>query len=191
MHTQEKSTKSTIEYQPIRYLNPAKLQIMEHDDGLRVVVNGDEIYDHVLAYACFPISNPRRYISLRVGVRALDQKEIGVIRNLDQFSDDQRRLVRNALSKRYFLHTIATIYKIREEFGYLYWDVETDKGRREFPVHRWDQNRIREFDGPNGEVGWTIIDADKNRYEIPDIRQLDNTSRSVFYAKIHWGTHDA
>jgi hypothetical protein len=191
MSVSDKSSQPEIEYRPIRYLNPARFQVMEHDQGLRVVIDGEEVHDHVLAYACFPISDPRRYISLRVGVSALDQKEIGMIRDLSQLTDGQRRLVSNALAKRYFVHTIAEIYTIREEFGYLYWDDETDKGRREFPVKRWDQNRVREFEGPNGEIGWTIIDADKNRYEIPDMRKLDSASRSIFYAKIHWGTHDA
>ena len=39
-------------------------------------------------------------------------------------------------------------------------------------------------------MGWTIIDADKNRYEIPDINALDNSSRATFYGRIHWGTHE-
>jgi hypothetical protein len=177
------------EYEPIRYLDSEKLEISIHDGGLRVVVNGTDTYDHVRAYACFPISNPHRHVSLRVGVTALEQREIGIIRDINQLRREQRDMVQQALSKRYFIHTITEIHKIREEFGFLYWEVVTDKGPRVFPVYRWDQGRVREFEGPDGEIGWTIIDTDKNRYEIPNISQLDPASRAMFYSKVYWGTH--
>lgn len=177
-------------YHPIRYLDPSRLEIVSHDGGMRVVIDGKEVYDQVRAYACFPISNPKRYVSLRVGVSALEQREIGIIRDLDQLKPEHKHLVVEALAKRYFVHTITAIKKIREEFGFLYWDVETDKGPRQFATRRGDQDRVREFLGPNGGVGWTIIDADKNRYEIPNIDELDADSRAVFYSRIHWGTHE-
>ena len=179
-----------IEYHPIRYLDPNQIELVKYDGSLRLIVAGQETHDRVLAYACFPISNPRRFISLRVGVTALEQREVGMIRDLGQLKPEHHKLLEEALAMRYFVHEITEIHRIREEFGYLYWEVETDKGRREFPVHRWDQNRVREFTGPDGEVGWTIIDADKNRYEIPDISALDSASRAVFYSKIHWGTQE-
>jgi len=190
MSSELKHATADFAYQPIRYLDPARLEISMHDEGLRVVVDGKEVYDHVRAYACFPISNPHRYISLRIGVTALEQREIGIVRDISHLPDPQKKLIQEALARRYFLHIITKIYRLREEFGFLYWDAETDKGRRNFPVRRHDQGSVREFEGPGGKVGWTIIDSDRNRYEIPDIDALDAASRRIFYSHIHWGTHE-
>ncbi len=67
---------------------------------------------------------------------------------------------------------ITRIESIKEEFGYAYWNVETDVGPRRFTVRDMQDNVV--LLSPEHVL---IIDVDGNRYEIPDYTQLDPKSR--------------
>ena len=136
----------------------------------------------MLVYRTCPITDPNRFISIRVGRTQSEQREIGIIRNLNGLSPDQRRLLAEELFKRYFIHLITRIRSVRDELGYLYWDCETDKGRRQFAIPRWDQRAVY-----HGASGCRVItDLEGSRYEIPDLDALDTASRATFYRYIYW-----
>jgi hypothetical protein len=170
-------------YEGIRYLGPTDIRFHVNELGqLRATLgDGTELAD-VLLYRTRPISDPDRYISVRVGATATEQREVGIIRTIASLGPDQRRLAKEALARRYFIHIITEIKALREEFGYLYWDCETDKGERQFPTPRWDQSKcVHAGDGCH-----IITDVDGNRYEIPDIEKLDFDSRARFRRYIYW-----
>ncbi len=170
-------------YEGIRYLAPAEIVFHQNDLGqLCARMSDGTEYTDVLVYCTRPISDPERYISIRVGATATEQREIGLIRKLDALAPGQRRLLKEALGRRYFIHIISKIHSLREEFGYLYWDVETDKGRRQFPTARWDQSKCVHA----GNGCHIITDVDGNRYEIPNLDALDLDSRSRFRRYIYW-----
>lgn len=170
-------------YEGIRYLAPAEIVFHENELGQLCarLSDGTELRN-VLAYRTRPISDPDHYISIRVGATATEQREIGIIRSLDALAPGQRRLLKEALDRRYFIHIITQIRNMREEFGYLYWDCETDKGRRQFPTARWDQSKCVHA----GNGCHIITDVDGNRYEIPDLEKLDYESRARFRRYIYW-----
>ncbi|MBM4039126.1 MAG: DUF1854 domain-containing protein [Planctomycetes bacterium] len=170
-------------YEGIRYLGPTDIRF--HVTGLgqlrATLADGTELAE-VLIYRTLPISDPDRYISVRSGATATEQREIGLIRTLSSMGPDQRRLLKEALDRRYFIHLITEIKSLREEFGYLYWECETDKGLRHFPTARWDQSKcVHAGDGCH-----IITDVDGNRYEIRDIEKLDLDSRTRFRRYIYW-----
>ena len=170
-------------YERARYLSPSDVRFWRNDlDQLcaRVAEDGDHV--DVLVFRTRPITDPNRYVSLRVGARPSEQREIGIIRNLDALAPDQRRLVREELTKRYFIHLITRIRAIREELGFLYWTCDTDKGERQFALPRWDQRSV--FRAAKGV--WVITDTDGTRYEIPALKQLDAASRALFRRYIYW-----
>jgi hypothetical protein len=170
-------------YEGIRYLGPGDIRFSRNDLGqLRAVLRDGTTHEDVLVYCTRPISDPKRYISIRFGATQSEQREIGLIRNLDALAPDQRRLVSEELSKRYFIHIITRIHSMHEEFGYLYWDCETDKGRREFPTARWDQGKVIHV----GDGCHIITDVDGNRYEVPDVESLDAEGRAYFRRFIYW-----
>ena len=170
-------------YEGIRYLGPSDIQFTRNDlSQLRAKLSDGTVYEDVLVYRTRPISDPSRYISIRVGATQSEQKEIGLIRSLESLAPEQRRLLKEELAKRYFIHIITRIDSIREEFGYLYWDCETDKGRREFPVPRWDQSKVVHV----GDGCHMVTDVDGNRYEIPNLEELDPDSRFRFNRFIYW-----
>src|SRR5690606_6122928 len=133
----------------IRYLDPRELRIYSMVEGDMRVTYGSEVYNHVRAYRCFPISRPSEFIALWTGNSALEHEEIGVIRRLKELGPSSRLAVEHELSKRYFIHYIRSIRSIREDVGFLTWNVETDKGPMEFITRRWDRQAVVEG-GING-----------------------------------------
>jgi hypothetical protein len=82
-----------------------------------------------------------------------------------------RKIVEAELQKRYFVPIITRIHSIKEEYGVGHWIVDTDRGRREFVV-RGMSDSVWEVGGRR----LIIIDADNNRYDIPDYAELDYRS---------------
>ncbi len=165
----------------VNFLDPEKVRFerMEYG-GLSLTYNG-QVHTHLRTYRVFPLSHVDEYIAIRVGDSELEQREIGQIRHMNALNPEDRALVAEELQKRYFIHTIEKIVSIREDMGYFYWVVETDKGPQEFPVPI--SSKFVALSGPTGRL---IRDADGNRYRIPDLEALDSHSRSVFNRYIYW-----
>ncbi|MFQ6078160.1 MAG: DUF1854 domain-containing protein, partial [Thermodesulfobacteriota bacterium] len=84
-----------------------------------------------------------------------------------------REIVQAELDKRYLGSIIKKIRSVRSDFGTSYWDVDTDRGRREFVVQGVHDNVIW-----LGERRLLLVDVDGNRFEIPDYLRLDKKSIS-------------
>ena len=83
----------------MRFLEPDQLTIARTAGGvLTLAVTGGQHYEHVDAYRVFPLSDGARWISLRVHGGA----EIGILRRPEQLPEEQRRLLAEALERRYF-----------------------------------------------------------------------------------------
>ncbi|HHV54819.1 MAG TPA: DUF1854 domain-containing protein [Firmicutes bacterium] len=122
-----------------------------------------EEYSPVAVYRAFPLTRPEQYIS----VRDSEGKEIGMIENLGDLPAEMRRLVEEELERRYFTPLITRVVSVKEEFGYSYWEVETDRGARRFTVRNSHENVL-----PVGERSVMLVDVDGNRFAIPDYRRL-------------------
>ena len=174
---------SSETYQGIRYLSVRDISFWRNDLGqLCATLDDGSVIEEALVYRTCPITDPDRFISIRVGATQSEQRELGLVRNLNSFPPEQRRLLKEELAKRYFFHIITRIRTLREELGFLYWEVETDKGPRQFIIPRWDQRAV--YHGASGVR--VITDVDGGRYEIPDLDRLDPASRAAFLRYIYW-----
>ena len=182
----EKSTyKRNTVIPKIKYLDPKKLDIYTMSTGGMHVNYDNIIYKNVKAYRCFPISHPNEFIALWTGDTALEYKEIGVLRLLNEVNHNSRLTVGHELDKRYFIHYVDEIASIKinkNNMSFLDWELKTDKGEVSFITKRWERNCVV----PGPKNGRTIFDIDDNRYEIININDLDNNSRSKFYRHIFW-----
>lgn len=161
-------TKELGEYSPIRYLHAHNATFIRTPGGfLSLATEGEEKYPRVNLHRAFPYSGNKEFIS----VRDPEGKEIGMIRNMEDFSPETVTILEEQLDRRYFAPEIARINSIREEFGYSYWQVVTDAGECRFTV-RGGQN-ITTLE--NHRV--IIVDVDGNRFEIPDLQELDEKSK--------------
>jgi hypothetical protein len=168
-------------YKGLIFLDAKNISIKESDlAGLNVTL-GDETYEEVRASLALPISEPERYVSLRIGATKGEEREIGMIRDVNELSAGSQALIMRELRKRYFLHIIHKIISLKEKFGFLYFEAETSKGLRKFAI-RWEYNRVQEY----SEFGRIIMDTDDNRYIIPDLRNLSPEEYKSFTRYIYW-----
>ena len=100
-----------------------------------------------------------------------EQCEIGIIRNVELFVGEARELLVTELSRRYYSPVIKSIKSAKERYGFSYWKVETDEGEISFTLHDTYRSIIRA-----GESRIIFMDVDGNRFEIPDVEQLDRKS---------------
>ncbi len=137
---------------------------------LRLTIDGDRSYTRVKVVRAAPLSHPARYISL------LDEKdeEVCMIPDLKELDGEMRAIVEAELDRRYLTSAVQRVLSMRNEFGTSYWDVETNRGRREFVV----QNAAESAQWM-GEHRLLLVDVDGNRFEIPDLRELDRKSLSL------------
>lgn len=157
-------------YVDIRFLEPAEARFGKTPGGFLKLEIGEESYPRVLLYRTFPFSTGNRYLS----VRDPEGNEIGIIKEIDDFPQDVVDAFEAELERRYFAPTVTAIDGMKEEFGYAYWEVDTDRGPRRFTVRDMQQSVLL-----LSSVHVLIVDVDGNRYDIPDYTVLDAASRKV------------
>jgi len=129
-----------------------------------------KVYSRVTFHRCFPFSGPENYISVREPER--DGREIGLIEDLNNLPADAKEMIIEQLELRYFAPVITKIRSIKEEYGYSYWDVVTDRGPCRFTVRMGGSNVYS-----IGVNRYLVNDIDGNRFEIPDLYKL--TAREI------------
>ena len=157
------------------YLDIATTHFERAPDGtLRMTVQDQRCALRVEARYAFALSHPGEEIVLRDGA----DKEVGVLRTLTEVPEPAHTWLREQLARRYFLPQITAIYNIIERFGSSVWDLETDRGRV-IASTRQMHEAIHEM----GNGRFILTDAEDNRYEIKDIKALDEDSRARFVGK--------
>ena len=160
---------------PIEVTHPERVDIAgirlfrEPPWQLRLTIEGDRSYTRIKVVRAAPLTHPDRYISL------LDEKdeEVCMIDDLALLNDETRSIVAEELDRRYLTSLIERVHSVRHEFGTSYWDVDTDRGRREFVVQNVSENAQW-----LGDFRLLMIDVDDNRFEISNLNDLDKKSLS-------------
>ncbi len=154
----------------IIYITPENSNFYRCSGGfLGLKFNGEDLKRVSLSKA-FPFSHSSCYIS----VKGKDNKEIGLIQDISAFSLETLSLFTEELERRYLLPLISRINSVKEEFGYAYWDVETDIGAKRFIIRKDNNSFI-----PLSENRVLVVDVDGNRFEIPDYTKLDSKSYRI------------
>jgi len=149
-------------------LSPEEVTLSRTDDGhITLIFHGDE-------HKCVRINNPLPFESSLQYVCFCDskgKKEIAMMRVDDSLNPETRSLIDEELSTRYLGAIIQRIIRIDLEGHTSYWEVETDRGVREFALNNLNQNIQRP--GPGFIV---ITDVHENRFIIRDVNALDGSS---------------
>lgn len=159
----------------VRWLDPTGVIIERLPDSVvvRIRLPNGEVYEDVQFARAFPLSNADAYISVLRREERDKLVEIGMFRTLEGMPDASRRILEEALERRYFTPLITHIYSLTEEYGQHRWEVETDRGKRVFYVRNWRDN-VHEL----SPVRYLIVAVDGSRYEIRDVDALDAKSRA-------------
>jgi len=138
-------------------------------EDLTLELADGKIYKAITVLRAFPISALDEFLILNDE----DGNEIGTVRDLNELDSESQRVLQDVLNQLYFVAEIIQVNVIEEQSHIPKWDVETDRGPRTFDLASTRRDiRILE----RGRI--LIRDADGNRYEIPDYRQLDAFSNS-------------
>lgn len=149
----------------IVYLTPDHTRFVETGGGmLSCEVNG-EIHPVVYLHCSFPHTNNRIYIS----VRTSDNKEVGIIPSIDDYPEETVQLLEKHIRIRYYAPVITKVIRIREEFGYSYWETETTAGPCRFTVRSGNQN-VKLV----AEDRLLVTDVDGNRFIIEHVSKLSD-----------------
>ncbi len=155
-------------------LRPDQVRFQRQGDTLSLTLADGTHYPRVILRSCFPVSEERSYISVRDATTE-EQEEIGIIQDWDALDEENRQALAAELTLHYFVPRIQRVKSIREEFGFLYWSVETDKGPKEFVM----RNSIVHYARQVGPERWLLIDVNQARYEIPQVSALDGPSQKL------------
>lgn len=139
-------------------------------DRLRLTVDNDRSYPTVRPVWAAPLSCPNRYLVL-LNARG---EEIVMIPDPGELPPDSLAAVREELRRRYLTTHIQKVYHARVEYEATYWRAQTNRGEREFITVNLQENAIW-LDAHH----LLLLDVDGNRFEIPDMTQLDAQSQQI------------
>jgi len=156
----------------LEYLDARKLSFAKRGDALILTIEGDRSYLKVRAVRAFPLSELAEFIGL---IDAINGHEIGMLRHLCDLEGSAKQLIQHEIDKRYFIPKVTRIIQAKKEFGTIYWDIETDRGARQF-VMRGLRDSVHEIEPGR----YLVNDVDGNRVEVPKITDLDTRSQAIW-----------
>jgi hypothetical protein len=138
-------------------------------DAIRATINDptlgtERTYLRVQIARAFPLLMAQKWIGLRDG----KDSDIGMLETLDGMDADSLNIVHAELERRYFIPKVLKVITVKEEFGVVTWNVETDKGPKTY--------LIQDLRGSTQSVSATRIlmtDREGNRFEFPDLTKVD------------------
>jgi hypothetical protein len=174
-HPSEATTLLTESFE-IAILDPKTIKFQHDGHNLTFTASDGTYYPSVTLRRSFPLSADNTYIVVRVPDAEPDQsRELGVIVDCLELGDESRKAVEHELRSFYLVPTIQRIHNIREEFGFLYWSVDTDRGQKDFIMRDSIIGQVRQV----GPGRWLIIDINQTRYEVRNYEQLDERSQTL------------
>lgn len=154
----------------LRILDPKRTRVFRVAGVTRLTLEEDRSWTKVSVSRAFPLSDPDHYIGFLDGAG----KDVGLLHDPGQLDHDSRRVVDEELERRYFVPVVERVLSVKEEFGTVYWMVETDRGEKEVIVRNMRDN-LQELSASR----IIITDVDGNRFEFPDINKLDGKSLGI------------
>ena len=150
-------------------IDPARVRLFRGPYGvLRCTIEGEKSVLCARVVRVFPLSRESRWVN----VLDWKNKEVCLIEDAAELDAASRALVAEELQAHYRVATITRIHSVKNEYRTLYWDVDTDLGRRDF-VLKFATDTIIWL----GPTELLLLDIDTNRFRIADYTRLDGHSR--------------
>ncbi|RLS35595.1 MAG: DUF1854 domain-containing protein [Planctomycetota bacterium] len=166
----------------IKWLEPGRHHfLIGPHDRIEVDEDGTRLAVGLFIVRTFPASHPDSYLSVRGWNDTGDEVEMGMIRDLSGWPDDDAAVLRTGLKRRSLVRSIERVHDVTLGHGYLDFDVQTDVGRQQFTA-RWTQSQAIDF----GADGKMLIDTDENRYVVRDVDDLPQPGREKFLQYVYW-----
>ncbi|MES2788678.1 MAG: DUF1854 domain-containing protein [Planctomycetota bacterium] len=159
----------------VRWLQPQDAQFfLGLHEILTLSLDGEQ-YAAVYTVRAFPATHSEAYLSIRYADACGHDRELGMIRQLDEWPAPTQELIRRSLNRRYLLRRVNGLVAVREDNGFVNCSADTDDGRIDFVVHN-NSRSVKHF-GYNGRL---LTDLDQNHFLIPDLDLLPMLQRRLF-----------
>jgi len=150
----------------VNFIDPKTVKLMRTTGGVLQMLK-DEKYEDVVLYRVFPHSYSHEYIS----VRDANSEELGVIRKLDELTDDARDEAITELNLRYLIPLVTKINSVKNEGDLWVMNIETDRGDMTLVIQYPHDAIVNTKKG-----GMLITDLESRRCEIREVAALDKKS---------------
>jgi len=163
----------SIDLIDIGILDLDKAEFYVAESGFTGLKYDGEDHKHITLKRALPIGMPAEYIS----VANNENKEIGIIKSLDDLSGNQYAVVLDELNKRYYCPDILEIKSIKDKLGYVYMELVinvagSDKTHTKSCAVKDVNKNIRML----SDDSLIIYDVDGNRYTIKNLSGLSKQS---------------
>lgn len=137
----------------------------------------NKVFCEVEPRVMFPRTEPNKNIALITSTG----EQIGVVKDLSEFNEEDRTIVEKMVKEFYNLTTILKVYREYNHNVERIWsfECETDRGFTTIGITNHTAN-VKVM--PNNRV--IIKDFEDNRYEIPDYTKLDAKSQKHLFAAL-------
>jgi hypothetical protein len=172
-HPTESAPKTSESFETV-FIDTATVKFSHDGHDLTYTASDGTYFPRVTLRRSFPLSADNTFIVVREPEDEPDRShELGVIEDIETLEEDSRKAVEYELRSFYLVPVIQTIQDIREEFGFLYWMVDTDRGPKDFIMRDSIIGQVRQV----GPGRWLIIDINQTRYEVHNFEKLDEHSQ--------------
>lgn len=154
----------------LRVLDPKCVRLFRIAGITRLTLLNERSWLKVSVWRAFPISDPNHYIAFLDGMG----KDIGLLPDPAQLDPESQQVLQEELEIRYFIPVVKKVLSVKEEYGAVYWELETDRGHKKIVVRNVRDN-LQELSASRV----IITDVDGNRYDFRDIHRLDNKSLGI------------
>lgn len=154
----------------VEFLPAAQCRLTINENGFLIFSLDNENVGRVKLVRSYPFSLLNEYIC----VCDLEDKEIGIIRDLRELDAASRECAEKHLEARYYCPTVTAVKSVKERMGNFYFETVIDGREKNFTVR--DITRNMRFANENKLL---IFDVDGNRYVIPDFEAIEPKSKKL------------
>lgn len=151
------------------FLDAARVRVTRNPEGQATALIDGKHIGKVSFLRVRPLTEPDGYLSLR------DERdnEIALLCDWPSLDSDSKEIVRAELERRYLYPVLLRILDLKVFSGVAVCHFETDRGERTVMLRDFRDNIVY-----LGETRLLLTDVEGNRYDIPDLRALDQGSRN-------------
>lgn len=150
----------------------ARIRLTSNGDGTLHVVAGSRIIKRARIRLGRPLFDPNAFAS----IMNEKGKELGLIFRLDHMAPASKKVLGDSLVGFDLTCQVKRVISLTHQFGAAFWEVDTDKGWRQFVIR-----------GTTEHIRWLtddrmlITDVNGTRFEIRSLNALDSKSQTQIH----------
>jgi len=131
-----------------------------------------EDYKHIILRRTMPRVLPWSYIS----VADHENKEIGIIKTIEDLPEAQKQVVINEIENRYYSPEVLEVLSVQDKLGYVYVEMRLSNKHGKIYVKNCAVKDVSRNIRMLSDTAVIIFDVDGNRYIISDLTKLNKAS---------------